>query len=350
MLIALAVVAGTVAVTGAFAATRYRGLLPDPPLLAGVAARSHATLAAAPPPNAGAVLPDASSAREEPPPPTPAPTLPPTPGRFLFRSDWLSRHGEADLPEVKGPAAILVDVDTRQVLWERDVHTRRPPASLAKLMTAIVVADDAATLDQPVVVAPEADVKAIQAIEPASTVMGINAGEVLTVRELLTGLFLRSGNDAAEALARGIIPRDRFVEEMNEKALRLGMADSHFTTPVGLDDPNMYSSPYDLAEAAYTIDTRYPQLAAIADQPQMDIPKTATHKAYVGINWLHTYMLKYPGATGMKTGNTDDAGSCVVATATRGDRRLIAVVLHSTEMVGDAEKLLDYGFALPAAA
>src|SRR2546425_398141 len=183
--------------------------------------------------------------------------------------------------DVKAESAIRVDVGTHQLLWERDPHSVRAPASLAKLVTAMVVADHVTSLDQAVRVPPEADVKAIQQIEPASTVMGINAGEVLTVRELLTGLLLRSGNDAAEALARGIgIPRDRFIELMNEQARAIGMRDSHFTTPVGLDDPGMRSTAYDLAVAAYTTDTRYPELAAIADQPDMHLPATSTHKEF----------------------------------------------------------------------
>ena len=267
-------------------------------------------------------------------------------GTLPFSDTWLASHPQAPV-DVKGDSAVLVDLDTRQVLWERGPHSIRPPASLTKLVTAMVVADHVSSLEMPVRVPPEADVKAMQQIEPASTVMGINAGEVLTVRELLTGLFLRSGNDAAEALARGIgLPRDRFIELMNEKARAIGMKNSHFTTPVGLDDPNMMSTAFDLAVAAYTIDSQYPALAAIADQPEMHIPATSTHKAFDGVNWLHSFFESYPGATGMKTGYTDDAGGCTVTTATRGDRRLVAVVMHSGVMVSDAEHLLDYGFSV----
>jgi D-alanyl-D-alanine carboxypeptidase (penicillin-binding protein 5/6) len=276
---------------------------------------------------------------------TTRPSTSPRPGAQPFSEGWLAAHPQPPV-DVRGVSAIVVDVDTRQVLWERDPHSVRAPASLTKLVTAMVVADHVRSLDQPVTVPPEADVKAIQQIEPASTVMGINAGEVLTVRELLTGLFLRSGNDAAEALARGIgMPRDRFIELMNEKALAIGMNDSHFTTPIGLDDPNMTSTAYDLAVAAYTIDTRYPELAAVADQPEMHLPATPTHKQFDGVNWLHSFFKDYPGATGMKTAYTDDAGGCTVTTATRGNRHLIAVVMHSDVFVTDAEHLLDYGFS-----
>src|SRR5207237_10217732 len=162
------------------------------------------------------------------------------------RTELTSHPRAAD--SSKGASAVPVDARTPRVLREQDPHSIRAPASLTKLVTAMVVADNVGSLEMPVRVPPEADVQAIQQIEPASTVMGINAGEVLTVRELLTGLFLRSGNDAAEALARGIgMPRDRFIELMNEKARALGVEDSHFTTPRGLDDPNRKSTAFDLA-------------------------------------------------------------------------------------------------------
>ncbi|MBO0681719.1 MAG: D-alanyl-D-alanine carboxypeptidase [Candidatus Dormibacteraeota bacterium] len=259
---------------------------------------------------------------------------------------WLQDHPSPPV-DVKGLSAILVDVHTHEVLWERDADSVRAPASLTKLVTAMVVADHVRSLDQLVKVAPGADVQAIQQIEPDSTVMGIHSGEVWTVRDLLTGLFLLSGNDAAEALAQGIgMPRDSFIQLMNEKAQAIGMRNSHFTSPVGLDAPSMYSSADDLAVAGYTIDTKYPQLVAISDQPQMSLPATATHQAVSGVNWLHSFFQGYAGATGMKTGFTDNAGGCTVATATRGDRRLIAVVMHSDNFVIDAEHLLDYGFSV----
>jgi len=193
------------------------------------------------------------------------------------------------------------------------------------------------------------DVDAIRKVEPTSTVMGLNAGESLTVRELLYGLFLRSGNDAAETLGGGIVPRDRFVRLMNEKAASLRMADSHFTTPVGLDDPAMRSTAYDLAIAAATITTRYPALLAISGTPSMRLAETSTHKAFEMTNYnklvLPGNAYEYQGATGMKTAFTDDAGPCMVATATRGGRHLVAVVMNSDNFFVDATRLLDYGFA-----
>jgi D-alanyl-D-alanine carboxypeptidase (penicillin-binding protein 5/6) len=268
------------------------------------------------------------------------------PGPPLATS-WLGSHPGPDLG-VHGRADVLVDVDARQVLWQRDPHTPRAPASLAKLVTAMVAAD-LGPLDRVITVTAASDVDAVRSVEPTSTVMGLTAGERLSVRDVMYGLFLRSGNDAAETLGGGLVGRDRFIQLMNQKVVALHMADSHFTTPVGLDDPAMRTSPYDLAIAAATIATRYPALLAISGTPSMRLPASATHKAFDMVNYnklvLPGSQYAYQGATGMKTAFTDDAGPCMVATATRGGRRLVAVVMSSDNFFADATRLLDYGFA-----
>jgi D-alanyl-D-alanine carboxypeptidase (penicillin-binding protein 5/6) len=259
---------------------------------------------------------------------------------------WLIAHPQPDL-DIHGRADILVDVDARQVLWERASHDRRAPASLTKLMTAMVAAD-LAPLERVVRVTAATDVDAIREVEPTSTVMGLTTGERVTVRDLLYGLFLRSGNDAAETLGEGLVSRDRFVQLMNQKAAELHMSDSHFTTPVGLDDPRMRTSAYDLAIAAGNIVTRYPTLLAISGTSSITLPLTATHKQFAMVNYnkmvLPATQYTYHGATGMKTAFTDDAGPCMVATATRGGRHLVAVVMTSDNFFADATRLLDYGF------
>jgi serine-type D-Ala-D-Ala carboxypeptidase (penicillin-binding protein 5/6) len=277
----------------------------------------------------------------------PAPAAPPAVP--LYATDWLSAHPGPDLG-LHGQAVVLLDVDRHEVRWQRDPSTPRAPASLTKIVTAMVAAD-LAPLDQKITVSANSDMRAVQRVEPASTVMGLTAGEVLTERELMYGLFMRSGNDAAETLAGGIVDRDRFMALMNQKAVDLGMKSSHFTSPVGLDDPGMRSSAYDLAVAGATIVNRYPDLLAISGTPQVSIPQTATHKPYAMENYNKLLLpgpFAYPGATGMKTAFTDDAGPCMVATASRGGRRLVAVVLHSNDFFGDATKVLNYGFALPS--
>jgi len=178
--------------------------------------------------------------------------------------------------------------------------------------------------------------------------MGLSFGESLTVRELLDGLFLDSGNDAAEALARGIVPRDRFIRQMNQKAKSIGLTASHFVNPSGLDEPGHGMSAHDLAHAAAYLDRYYPALAGIAATRDVRIPATGHHKAFYPHN-LNQLIYTYPGATGLKTGLTDNAGGCIVATATRNGRHLIAVVLNATHhSADDAAVLLNYGFSTQA--
>jgi D-alanyl-D-alanine carboxypeptidase (penicillin-binding protein 5/6) len=265
----------------------------------------------------------------------------PTPDPAPLGLDWLALHPAPDLG-IHAGGAVLLDLDSHEVLWARDPHVARPPASLAKLLTAMVAADLATSLDQQVTVPLEAT-----QVESDSTVMGLSAGQVVTVRDLLDGMFLVSGNDAAETLARVFTDRDHFVQLMNEKAASLGMTDSHFTNPTGLDDPGLRASPYDLAIAALAVATRYPALMALAGAKEQDLPATGTHPEFF-LRTLIKLVSVYPGATGLKTGYTDDAGYCLVGTATRGDRHLAVVLLHSDlSLTVDATRLLDYGFGQP---
>jgi D-alanyl-D-alanine carboxypeptidase len=257
---------------------------------------------------------------------------------FDFSNYWLATHGQPNLP-IHGQAAYLVDLDARQVLWQRDAESARAPASLTKLMTAMVAVDDAGSLDRMVEVTK-------QATQVIPSVMGLTAGEKLTVRELIEGALLDSGNDAAEALATGIVPRDRFIRQMNQKAKSIGLTASHFVTPSGLDADGHAMSAHDLAHAAAYLATYYPQLAAIAATKDISIPATTTHKAFHPHN-LNRLIGTYPGATGLKTGLTENAGGCMLATATRDGRHLITVVLNATlHSTDDATLLLNYGFSV----
>jgi serine-type D-Ala-D-Ala carboxypeptidase (penicillin-binding protein 5/6) len=268
-----------------------------------------------------------------------APTAPPTPPPLPV--DWLGQHGQPSLA-VTSESAIVVDVDSREVIWARDEHARRPPASLTKIVTAMVAADLASSFDQQITVPAEATT-----LESDATFMGLSPGEVVAVRDLMYGMFLVSGNDAAETLARAFVPRERFVQLMNDKAAFLGMRDTQFTNPSGLDDPGMRATAYDLAIATEAIATRYPAIMAVAGARDQLLPRTPNHKAF----FFHTFIKlvsAYPGATGLKTGYTDDAGYCLVGTATRGDRHLLVVLMGGDlELTADAAKLLDYGFSQP---
>lgn len=254
---------------------------------------------------------------------------------LTFDRSWLAAHGSPALP-LKAQSAILVDLTAGQVLWEKDPASPRAPASLAKMLTAMVAADHA-DLDDEVTVPPAAG-----AVEPNR--MGLSVGEIVPVRALMYGLFLVSGNDAAETLAGAIIPRQRFIQEMNARARVLGLSQTRFTNPTGLDDPGLRSSAADLAVVASYLVLHYPDLAAIAGSRQKSIAAGAHHGPY-SLYTLNKLLASYPGADGLKTGFTDDAGGCVAATAVRGGRRLVAIVLHSDVFFTDAGRLLDYGFA-----
>ena len=253
----------------------------------------------------------------------------------FYSSAWLAANPGPDLG-LQAAAALVADLDTHRLLWAKDPTTPRAPASLTKMVTA-VVAVDLAGLDRTLTVPPEAT-----GVEP--NLMGLVPGDVVTVRDLLYGLFLDSGNDAAEALAQGIVPRSRFIADMNAKVGRWGLKGTTFSNPSGLDDPGLRSTPYDLAVIAGHLATEYPALMEIAGTRERSIPATLQHHAYAPYN-LNKMLATYPGTTGLKTGLTDDAGGCVVVSATRDGRHLVAVVMRSDIFFTDAARLLDYGFS-----
>jgi D-alanyl-D-alanine carboxypeptidase (penicillin-binding protein 5/6) len=244
-------------------------------------------------------------------------------------------------PTIKARSAIVLDLDTGSVLYQRDAHGRHAPASLLKVATALVALEHLG-LDQ-VVTAPAS----INQLPWDSTRMGLRAGERLTVRELLYGLFLNSGNDAAITLAEAAMPRATFVGLMNAKATQLGLVDTHFVNPVGLDDPGQYTSAADLARISVELTRRFPEVAAIASTPSITLSATATHHAYALYN-LNQLIRTYAGATGLKTGWTGGAGGCLIATATRNGRHLLVVVMGSPSLFVEAATLLDYGLATPS--
>src|SRR2546426_12080625 len=169
-------------------------------------------------------------------------------------------------PVIKARSAILVDLDSGKTLYQLDPHGRHAPASLTKIVTALVALDHL-RLDQTVAVPAS-----INQIPWDSTRMGLRAGERLTVRELLYGLFLNSGNDVAITLSDAAMPRATFVGLMNARAAGLGMADTHFVNPIGLDDPGHYTSAADLARASAELMRRFPAGAALAAGPPPGVP------------------------------------------------------------------------------
>lgn len=255
-----------------------------------------------------------------------------------FSGSWLRSHPIAAAPQILGRSAIVVDLDRGQILYWLNASARYPEASLTKLMTAMVGVD-LAPLDATITVTPAAT-----QVEPNH--MGVSAGEQLTLRELLYGMLLDSGNDAAEAIAQGLTDRDQFIALMNQKAQAMHLKDTHFANPSGLDDQNHFSSAYDLAVMLATVLRDYPDIRAVLGTRSISIPATATHKAFSPYN-IDRLLWSYPGTIGGKPGYTDAAGYCLAVAAQRNGRTILAVVMGTTQHFTDGATLLDFGFAHP---
>lgn len=271
-----------------------------------------------------------------------APHMPPAPPIVLQPA---GPPGIPVLPMHNPQAAIVIDVDTHAVLWNTFPHELRATASLAKVMTVMVAMDHVQSLDQVVTVPPGGEDD-----NPDDSVMGLWVGDEVTIRDLIDGIWLASGDDAAETLSRTLIPRPQFVQEMNEKAAYLGMHDTQFRNPSGLDQLGEYSTAYDLALASAWLMLHYPEAFGLAGQSDVpltvrgrDLTLRSLNKMVAG---MPVSLKPYPGATGLKTGDTPNAGGCVIATAARGNHRLIAVVMGDDWFFTDAGVLLDYGFAV----
>jgi D-alanyl-D-alanine carboxypeptidase (penicillin-binding protein 5/6) len=242
----------------------------------------------------------------------------------------------ASAPDLYVPSGVLTTADGRE-LWARDPEARRAMASTTKIMTALVVLERA-DLEEEVVV----DKIARTVGESA---MGLRVGERLTVRELLKGVLVQSGNDAATMIAEhvgGSVPG--FVRMMNDKAKQLDLVNTHYANPHGLDAKDHYTSAEDLTALA-RIAMSDPTFRSIVGVYRIKVVSDRyTH-------WLqsHNVLLKtYPGAEGIKTGWTTDAGYCVVFAAKRGGIELVGTVMGAASEVGraqQAKKLLDWGFA-----
>ena len=240
-------------------------------------------------------------------------------------------------PSLSARAAVLMEASTGQVLMESAAHERLPMASTTKIMTALVALEHA-DLSQPVLISEKA-----VGVEGSSVYL--KAGESLTMEQLLCALMLESANDAAAAIAIEIAGDiESFADLMNETAQRIGLTDTHFTNPHGLDNAEHYSSAYDLAMLArYALQN--PDFARIVSTYKTNIPLGGDEGIRVLIN--HNKMLKYyDGAIGVKTGYTKRCGRCLVSAATRDGVTMIAVTLSAPDDWRDHTAMLDYGFSL----
>ena len=246
--------------------------------------------------------------------------------------------GSAPLPALSSKSYLLVDFQSRQILAARNPDERVEPASLTKLMTAYVVFDalrqKRITLAQPFGVSE-------RAWHAPGSRMFLTVGESVPVEALLNGMIVQSGNDAAIALAEGVAgSEETFVDTMNREAARLGLKTSHFVNATGLPHSQHYSTAADLATLSRAIIEEFPQYF-----PMYKV-REYRHNNITQYN-RNRLLGRDPFVDGLKTGYTESAGFCMIATAQRKDRRLIAVVLSAGSENGravDAQKLLNYGF------
>ncbi|OGG06167.1 hypothetical protein A2872_04325 [Candidatus Gottesmanbacteria bacterium RIFCSPHIGHO2_01_FULL_42_12] len=238
-------------------------------------------------------------------------------------------------PIITASAAAVIDLDSGVPLYQKSTTLRLKPASITKLMTALVALDyyqpdDIITVSKLVTISGDSK-------------MGLKLGDQLSVRSLLYGLLLPSGNDAAYVIADNIPGGyEQFITSMNKRAEKLHMYHTHFSNPTGRDEDDHYSTVYDLI-----ILTR----AALQNQQVAEVVKT-NWTTVLDVFGTKSFPLKnvnellttYTGIYGVKTGYTELAGQCLVATAKRGNRKILTVVLNSKDRFRESTELLNFGF------
>ncbi|MBM2810791.1 MAG: Serine-type D-Ala-D-Ala carboxypeptidase [Chloroflexi bacterium] len=235
---------------------------------------------------------------------------------------------------VSADYAIVIDGASGKVLWARDANTPVPPASITKIVTALVVLDHARITDL-VTVGVDSQVM----IE--DSVMGLSPGEVLTVEDLLYGMMLPSGNDAALALADYVGgTREAFARLMNEKAHSLGLTGSSFVNPHGRDAFGHLTTAYDMAMLARE-GMRSPIFQRLASARSYETPRGRGYQ----MGNLNQLLWRYPGADGVKIGYDDAAGKTIVGSAVRDGHRVYVAMMRSADIFSDSRALLDWTFA-----
>lgn len=239
-------------------------------------------------------------------------------------------------PVLPAKSALVLDLLSGQVMFQRNAHARVAPASITKVMTAVLTIEQG-DLSQQVVILQEDLVE--------GSTMGLQPGDQVTLEQLLWGLLLPSGNDAAQAIARtlGGGSVTRFVQQMNQKAQQLRLENTHFLNPHGLDDPNHYSSAYDLAQVS-----RYamglPLFTRMVSTTEYTVRANRTYTIH-NTNQLLFLTQSVPGVNGVKTGFTDSAGDSLVASVDRGGRQVLVVVMGTLDRSGTAIALINFAYS-----
>lgn len=236
-------------------------------------------------------------------------------------------------PIITAKSALIYDLFSEKVLFSKNPKKKLPMASLTKIMTAIVAIESARQDDKYLVFSEDL---------VGENSMGLTVGETLTLKELLYGLILTSGNDAAETLASNFEGgREKFVEGMNSKAKSLGLTKTHFTNPTGLEgDGRQYTTVYDLLVITkYAM--QFPLFRKVAMTFDYHIPYSENHKAFYLQNQTNL-LTSYPGVFGVKDGYTPEAGLCLVTYLEYKEHKIIGIILGSDNRREEMKDLLDY--------
>ena len=261
-----------------------------------------------------------------------------------LNNNWFPKKSETSSKKsqplsLSSKSAILVDYDTGEILFSKDPNLKLSVASTVKIMTALVTLSSARLTDVYTV--------SQKAAEVGENSMNLEAGEKLTVEELLYGLMLVSGNDAAITLAEGVSGTDeKFVKQMNIASTSLSLKNTKFINPSGLDEDgqSQYATAYDLSVIARYTWENYPKFREISSTYHKIIDANQNHKAFDLYNDTNL-LTSYPGVRGIKPGFTWESGLCLVTYAENGGKRLLGVILGSVNRRGEMKELLDYGFA-----
>ncbi len=250
--------------------------------------------------------------------------------------------GAAPAPVLTAAEALAVDLDTLRPLYHLNDTTQRPPASLAKLMTVAVALDHLRPDD--VLTVPDGAPSV--GADIGGTAMGLVPGERLSLHDLLYGMLLPSGNDAAYTIADAVAgSQDAFATLMNAKARSLGLTGTHYVQGYGLDADGQYTTARDLARLARYDLVHYPLVDQIVRTAHHVLPAGPTYPAFDLYN-TNKLLGVYPGAFGVKTGTTPDAAQNIVAAVQRNGHRVLVVIMGATDRYADATALLNYAVAM----
>ncbi len=240
-------------------------------------------------------------------------------------------------------SAILIDASTGQILFEKNSHEKLAPASMTKIMSMLVIVE---SIEKGIIHWDDMVTASSNASGMGGSQILLETGEQMKVEDMFKGVAVASGNDAVVALAEAVAgTTDEFVKMMNDKVKELGLKDTNFKNPHGLDDANHYSSAYDMAMIAREL-VKHEKVLTFTSIYE-DYLRKGTSKEFWLVN-TNKLVRFYNGVDGLKTGYTTEAGYCLTATAKKNDMRLISVVMGEESnglRTSETSALLDYGFA-----